>query len=72
MGTDEINELEQFFVESTLPDEPVKLDACTTITDCSLFVSGHLSIVNHSKSIQLAQPYYDRLLKLKEIMEERV
>ena len=61
-------ELENFFKSKELPSEPVRLDSCSLITDVSLFVETHISIVKAHNGIDRYMPYYERLKLLKSIM----
>jgi hypothetical protein len=69
--SNDIKNLECFFAITKLPTNPVKLDKCSTITDCSMFIESHLKIVkaNNGKTIHL--PYLDRLLNLKQLFENK-
>jgi len=64
----EIEDLEQFFKAVPLPAQPVKLNQCSTITDISLFVESHLSIVKAQSGNKCYRPYMERLMALKAIL----
>ena len=63
-----VMELENFFKSKDLPSEPVRLDHCSMITDVSLFVETHLSIVMAHNGNARYMPYYERLKLLRSIM----
>ena len=66
--TSEIAELETFFTTSNLPNQPIRLNQCSTITKASLFVENHLAVckVNNGKKIFL--PYLNRLQEFKQTL----
>jgi hypothetical protein len=64
----EILELETFFISTTLPSQPVKLDVCSTITDVCLFVSSHVATVKANNGNKTFLPYLNRLQELKQIL----
>jgi hypothetical protein len=43
--SNDIAELENYFASIELPTQPVKLNRCSTITDCSLFIESHFATV---------------------------
>jgi hypothetical protein len=63
-----ITELEQYFSEITLPAKPINFDKCGTITDISLFINSHLATVKTYQQSNIAEPYFNRLLNLKNIL----
>jgi len=65
----DISELENFFENITLPTEPIKLNECTTIIDCSLFVQSHLNTVKAYIGKEIALPCLKRLNELKQLLE---
>jgi hypothetical protein len=64
----EIQELEKFFQEATLPAPPIKLNQCSTITDPYSFVSSHLKTLKSHRDSNIFLPYLERLKDLKSIM----
>jgi len=52
----DIAELESYFANITLPTNPVKLNQCSTITDCSLFVESHFAMVKASNGLAFEAP----------------
>jgi hypothetical protein len=60
----DITELENYFASIELPTQPVKLNQCTTITDCSLFIEHHLSTIKANCGNRIFLPYLDRLMLL--------
>ncbi len=65
----DISELENFFENTTLPTQPIKLNECTKIIDCSLFVQSHLNIVKAYIGKEIALPYLKRLNEVKQLLE---
>jgi uncharacterized protein DUF6371/uncharacterized protein DUF6965/zinc ribbon protein len=65
----EIAELEQYFREITLPTQPIKLNQCTTISDVSRFIESHLTIIRANNGKRDFQPFLDRLIELRNIVE---
>lgn len=64
----DISELETYFASTGLPAYPLKLDACSTITDCSLFTSSHLQTVKRNNGNRTFLPYLERLQELKRVL----
>lgn len=64
----EIKELENYFSEITLPTQPIKLNNCSTILDCSYFIKNHLTTVKANNGNKVYQPYLNRLQELKEVL----
>lgn len=62
--SNEIEELESFFKVAKLPGA-IKLNQCSTITDVSLFIESHLSIVKAQNGNTRYVPYLERLRELK-------
>jgi len=66
----DVSELENFFENIPLPTEPIKLNECTTIIDCSLFVQSHLNTVKAYIGKEIALPCLKRLRELKQLIEK--
>jgi hypothetical protein len=64
----EIEELETFFNNAIIPTQPLKLNAYSTIVDCSLFIETHLTIVRANKGNNVYLPYLNRLQELKKVL----
>lgn len=60
----DITELENYFAEIALPTQPVKLNRCITITNCSLFIESHFAIVKANNGKRTFLPYLNRLQEL--------
>ena len=67
-----IKKLEIFFKNTDLSVSPVKLNECSTITNCSLFVESHLAAVKHHKGNDKFLPYLKRLIQLRQKFIDRV
>lgn len=68
-NSNDISELESYFENIPLPTEPIKLNECTTIIDCSLFVKSHLNTVKAYIGKEIALPYLKRLNEFKQLLE---
>jgi hypothetical protein len=64
----DITELENYFTGVTLPTQPVKLDNCITITNCSLFIESHFATVKAYNGKRTFLPYLNRLQELKQVL----
>jgi hypothetical protein len=64
----EIAELENYFTNITLPTHPIKLNKCSTITNCSLFIENHFATVKANNGKRTFLPYLNRLHNLKAIL----
>jgi len=64
----DIAELETYFAGIELPTQPVKLNKCSTITDCSLFIESHFAAVKRNNGKRTFLPYLKRLQELKQVL----
>ena len=64
----DITELENYFTGITLPTQPVKLNKCSTITNCSLFIESHFVTVKGNNGNRTFLPYLNRLQELKQVL----
>lgn len=64
----DIAELENYFAGIELPTQPVKLNKCSTITDCSLFIESHFDTVKGNNGNRTFLPYLNRLQELKQAL----
>ena len=62
-----IAELENYFASIELPTQPVKLNSCSIITDCSLFIESHFAAVKANNGKRTFLPYLNRLQELKQV-----
>lgn len=60
--------LENYFADIKLPTQPVKLNRCSTITDCSLFIQSHFDILKKKNKNKTFLPYLHRLKELKQVL----
>ena len=67
--SDEIEELEKYFDSIELPNGPIYLNDCTTISDISIFIDSHLAIVKSNNGREKFKPYLKRLRELKRIQD---
>jgi len=63
-----ITELENYFAGIALPTQPVKLNKCSTIINCSLFIESHFATVKANNGNRTYLPYLNRLLDLKQVL----
>ncbi len=66
--SNDIAELENYFTSIELPTQPVKLNRCSTITNCSLFIESHLATVKANNGKRTFLPYLNRLQELKQVL----
>jgi hypothetical protein len=66
--SNDIAELETYFTNIELPTQPVKLNQCCTITDCSLFLESHFTTAKAHNGKQTFIPYLNRLQELKQAL----
>jgi hypothetical protein len=64
----DIAELENYFASIELPTQPVKLNGCSTIKDCSLFIESHFATVKANNGKRTFLPYLNRLQELKQVL----
>jgi hypothetical protein len=66
--SNDIAELENYFASIKLPTQPVKLNKCSTIRDCSLFIESHFTTVKGNNGNRTFLPYLNRLKTLKQLL----
>jgi len=64
----EITELEAFFNDMIISDEPVELNKWTTIKNCHRFINSNLKTVKANNGNNTFIPYLNQLQQLKEIL----
>lgn len=64
----DISQLENYFSSITLPVDPIKLNQCTTINNCSGFVETNLSIAWENNGNRTYLPYLKRLQELQQLL----
>lgn len=64
----DITDLENYFTGIAIPNNPVKLNRCSTITDCSLFIESHFATVKANSGKRTFLPYLNRLQELKQVL----
>jgi len=60
----------KFFEGRRYPKKPIQLDAASTITNPKKFVETNLAMATRNNGIETFRPYWERLKKLKKILEE--
>ncbi len=68
----DITELENYFTGTTIPIQPVKLNQCSTITNCSLFIESHFATVKANNGKRTFLPYLNRLQELKQVLTTNI
>ena len=63
----EIAELEKYFSEVELPNQPIKLKDNSTVTNHLVFIDSHLAVVKSNNGKPKFRPYLQRLQNLAEI-----
>lgn len=66
----DISEIEQFFQSAMFLAEPIRLNQCTMINNIHKFIDSHLEIVKANNGNPTYEPYFNRLIKLKEIIKQ--
>jgi len=61
-----IKELEAYFLSIELPTKPIKLNKCSSVNNCTLFVKNHLATVRANNGNKTFKPYLNRLNTLKQ------
>lgn len=64
----EISDLENYFASIVFPNEPIKLNRCSTIIGCLNFIDSHLRAVKFNNSNPAFLPYLHRLRELRQIL----
>lgn len=64
-----LQELEKHFAAIAIPTQPIKLDTCTTITDCPLFIESHIATVKANNGKPTFLPYLNRLQALSTLLK---
>ena len=61
----DIAELENYFTGIELPTQPIRLNVCSTIMNCSLFIASHFATVKANNGKRTFLPYLNRLKELR-------
>jgi hypothetical protein len=64
----DIAELENYFSNIKIPTQPIKLNTCSTIKDCSLFIESQFLTVKANNGNSTFLPYLNRLQELKRVL----
>ena len=65
-----IIEIENYFKSIEIPKQAVKLNKCTTITNCDMFIDSHIKTVKANNGKETFLPYLDRLKDLSQLFKE--
>ena len=66
--SNDIAELENYFAGIAVPTQLVKLNRCSTIKDCTLFIESHFATVKANNGKRTFLPYLNRLQELKQVL----
>lgn len=66
--SNDIAELENCFKNIEIPTQPIKLNSCSKITDCSQFIQSHFATVKENNGNRIFLPYLNRLQELKKVL----
>ena len=64
-----LDDLIEYFDSVEIPNE-VRLSECANILDVRKFINHHIRTLKGNSGVYRFLPYYERLVKLKEIIEE--
>ncbi|MBK7965970.1 MAG: hypothetical protein IPK10_12265 [Bacteroidetes bacterium] len=65
----EITELEKHLTGISAPTQPIKLNECSTITNCALFIESNLATVKANNGKRTFLPYLHRLKELSNVLK---
>jgi hypothetical protein len=68
----DIYELENYFTNIILPTQLVKLNKCSKITNCSLFIESHFATLKTNNSKRIVIPHLNRLQELKQLLTSNI
>lgn len=66
--SNDIAELENYFASIELPTQPIMLNQCSKIIDCSEFIESHFATVKANNGKRTFLPYLNRLQELKQVL----
>jgi len=67
----DVSELENFFSNIEIPNQPFQLNNYTTVKDCSLFIKSHLATVKRHNGNETYYPFLEKLKELKQYFEQQ-
>ena len=65
-----ISEIESFFNKYQPLAQPLRLNQWMTIIDIKQFIESHIATATANNGIRVYRPYFERLIKLKEFIEQ--
>lgn len=65
-----VQTLKKFFDEYEHDGTPIQLDQCTVIQDMDVMVASHFRALEANSGVKTFLPYYDRLVKLYELLNQ--
>ena len=71
MAKNNFNTIVEFLQNYKHDGAPIVLSQCETIVDFEKFVDSYISTLKANSGKTLFRPYYDRILSLYEILNER-
>ncbi|MEN2282222.1 DUF6371 domain-containing protein [Algoriphagus sp. SE2] len=66
--SNEIAELENYFSGIEMPTQPIKLNKCSTIINCPLFIESHFTALKANKCKRVFSLYLNRLQNLRQVI----
>lgn len=69
---EDLRDLRSFFEIVKLPEDPIRLNKYSKITDVELLVKSHLNILKCHKGNLRFKPYLDRLMELKQFINQNL
>ena len=66
-----LQDLEAFYSTVELPEEPIRLNQSAIIESPKMFVESHLNVLRANSGNERMIPYFDRLVELHKILNER-
>lgn len=70
MENSEIEALETFFASAELPSQ-IQLTKWERVNDIPRFIAGHLATIKSHIGNKKFEPYFDRLVLLRKLLEEK-
>lgn len=68
----DITELENYFKSITILSQPIILNRCSRISNCSLFIESHIATVKANYGKRIFLPYLNRLHELKQVLTTNI
>jgi len=66
-----LDELERHFKNSDIPKNQIRIDKCTVVLKPQQFIEAHIATLRGKSGNKTFMPYYERLVKFKNIIDVR-